>query len=801
MKKLIFLLFLFSPIVIYSQNKSIEGYIVDYEKTPISFVNILLYEMEGSQAIDGATTNELGFFSIDDLEGKDYFMEIRMIGFRTISKTINPSNTTNLGIIALLESIEELDEAVISVKIPSVKKEPGKLTFNVENTSLSTGSTFNLLKKTPGVLIIGDEISIKNTKPIIYLNDKRVYLSSTELTSLLKSVDASDIKSIEVITNPSAKYDAEAGAILNIVSSKTISIGYKGSVNTTYEQAVFSKYMFSTSHSYKNDWLNISGSYSFSPRKDYKQDDNFTRFFYPDETTKSIWESDFNKTTKSYAHQGNIILDFTLNDKNSLSFSTTAFVSPDMKFKNNVTGEIFNAQRMLDSTFITNSSFENNTSNLSFNASHKVSFGEKESSLTTSLNYIDYDKEQSQNLNTDYFLPSNDLLNTVNFFTDANQDTDIFTGQTDFKTTLSEGDFEVGLKYTNIETASSLDFFNTENNNSEFIDELSDLFIYKESIFAGYFIYLKEWGQWSLTIGLRGEYTDVDGDSKSLGIVNTQEYFDVFPSGELLYTKSDYNTFGISYRRSVERPRYQSLNPFSYFITDNIISHGNPNLIPTIKNKYMLSFTHKNKWFFEAYYISKKNPLAILTFQDNANSNLQNIDANIISDVNYSFDIMYSSTINSWWYLWLYTSTYYLENDFFAQASDQETYSNNTFGLYAQMYSGLTLSKDKSFTSDITLKYISNMIEGSFDYENQFNLSVSFRKSFWNNKASVSAGVDDIFDTFNVPLSSKYYNQDNSYFAHLESRLFRLGFVYYFGNFKLKNSNKTDKTAEENRLD
>ena len=800
MKKLIFLLFLFSPIAIYSQNKSIEGQILDPNKAPISFVNILLYENEGSQTIAGTTTNEMGFFNIDNLEEKEYFLEIRMIGFTTISKTINPSKNNKLGIITLTESTEELGEAVISVKSPSIKKEPGKLIFNVENTSLSTGSTFNLLKKTPGILVIGNEISIKNTKPVIYLNDKRVYLSSTELASLLKSVDASDIKSIEVITNPSAKYDAEAGAVLNIVSSKTISIGYKGSFNTTYEQAVFSKYMFSTSHSYKNDWLNVSGNYSFSPRKDYKQDDNFTRFFKPDETTKSIWESDFNKTTKSYAHQGNIIFDFRLNDKNSISFSTTAFVSPDKKFNNNVTGEIYNAQRMLDSTFITASSFKNTTSNLSFNLEHQVSLGEKESRLTTSLNYINYDREQSQNLNTDYFTPSEDLLNTVRFFTDADQDTEIFTGQSDFKTTISEGDFETGLKYTSIETASGLDFFNIENNTPEFIDALSDVFIYKESIYAGYFNYLKKWDQWSLTVGLRGEYTDVDGDSKSLGIVNTQEYFNVFPSGELLYSKNDENTFGLSYRRSVERPRYQSLNPFSYFITDNIISRGNPNLIPTIKNKYMFSFTHKNKWFFEAYYIYKKNPLAILTFQDNVNNNLQNIDTNIINDINYSLDIMYSSSINSWWYLWVYTSAYYLENEFFALASDQETYSNNTFGLYAQMYSGLTLSKDKSFSSDVTLKYISNMIEGSFDYKNQFNLSISFRKSFWNNKASVSAGVNDIFNTNNVPLSSKYYNQDNSYFANLESRLFRLGFVYYFGNFKLRNTNNINKTAEENRL-
>jgi len=240
-----------------------------------------------------------------------------MIGFLTVTKTIELPGEINFGKVVLTENQEILDEAIIKVKSPSIKKEQGKLVFNVENTSLSTGSTFDLLRKTPGVLVIGDYIQIKNSAPIIYLNDKRVYLTTSELASLLKSVDASDIKSVEVITNPSSKYDAEAGSVLNIITSKTISIGYKGSVNATYEQAVFSKYKFSTSHFYKSDWLNMYASYSFSPRKEYKQDDNYIRFFNLDNlSTKSIWESGFEKVTRSKTHQGNVILDFTLNDKN-----------------------------------------------------------------------------------------------------------------------------------------------------------------------------------------------------------------------------------------------------------------------------------------------------------------------------------------------------------------------------------------------------------------------------------------------------------------------------------------------------
>jgi len=801
MRNRFLLLLLLFPLALFSQDATLEGQVVDVDNSPISFVNVLLYEKAGAQALSGAVTDDAGNFTISELKDQDYYVEFSMVGFSTVSKTINPSSSS-IQKITLTENVEELDETVISVKVPSIRREPGKLVFNVENTSISTGDAFNLLKKTPGVLIIGDQIQIKSSTPIIYLNNKRVYLTSSELAGLLKSMDASDIKAIEVITNPSAKYDAEGNSVLNIITSKAISIGYKGSVNATWEQATFSKYLFGTSHFYKNDWLNLYANYSYSPRKEYKQDDNFIRFFNPDNvSTKSIWESDFEKVTHSKAHQANIILDFTLNDNNSLSFSSTAMISPNKTFDNNVDGEIMDAQRQLDSVFTTVSYLENDTSNLSFNLEHKIYLDEEGTSLTTSANYISYDQEQSQELNTDYNLPTGELTNNVEFYTDARQDSDIFTGQTDFKNKLGNGTFETGIKYSYINTESSLDYFDIENNAPNYIEENSDLFIYTESIFAGYLNYSKTYGKWDLDVGLRGEYTDVKGDSKSLGIINNQDYFDIFPSVSALYNHNEENVFGVSYRRSVERPRYQSLNPFSYYITDNIVNNGNPNLVPSIKNKYMLSYSLKNKWSFEAYYIYKSDPLAVLSFQDNENSTTQNIDANIISDINYSLDISYVSSINSWWFLWVYTSGYYLENEFLALASPQETYKNDTFGFYVQMYSGFTLSKDGTLTSDVNLEYTSDMIIGSLDLKNQFEFSFSFRKSLWKNRASITMGVDDIFDTNNIPVTSRYYNQDNSYFAKSESRLFRLGFKYNFGNYKLRNKTRIKKTNEEQRLD
>jgi len=802
-QKICLLIYLLLPIVLFAQEVTLEGQVTDNENNPISFVNVILSSINSSGVsvpISGTSTDEKGKFIFKELNEGEYIIAFSYIGYDFIERTINLKTYLNLNTIVLEQAIESLDETIIAIKKPTIIKEAGRMVFNVENTTLSTGNTLSLLSKTPGVLVIGDNISIKNSPTQIYLDGKRIYLSASEITSLLKNIDASFIKSIEVITIPSAKYDAEAGAVLNIITSKSISIGYKTSINGTYEQAIYPKYNFGISHIFKNKWMNFYGSYGISPRKEYKDQDGKITTFKPNGDIKSFWITDFNRTTKSFAHQVNIILDFTLNDKNSISITSNVFVSPNTSFNNNVFGEIFNTQKQLDSTFKTKSSLENDKSNLSFNAEYKVIIDEKGTEIATTANYIVYKNEQTQDVITSYFLPNGDLLRTNNFFTEAKQDTDIFTSQISLSTPLKNGDFDSGVKFSSINTKSGLEYFDIQNNVPEFNSSLSDLFVYNESIYAGYINYTNTWPKWEIDIGFRGEYTDVIGDSRSLGIANRQEYFELFPTGTLQYLLNENNTLGVSYARRIERPRYQSLNPFKYFLNDNSFNEGNPNLVPGIDNKYMLSYNYKNKWFIDAYYIEGKNKLSILTFQDNENNTLRNVDSNIISDKNYSIDLIFVSSLYPWWYLSAYTSTYYIENEFFSVESIPETYSNNTVGFYSQIYNGLTLSKDKTITSDISLLYISNWIHGSYDYKNQFNLSISFRKSFWNKRASITMGVEDLFNTYNIIITSRYYNQDNSYFAKPESRFFKIGFKYTFGNTVLIDNNRDIENNEAERL-
>ena len=804
--RLLFLLLF--PVTIFAQQSEISGTVLDQNNAPISFVTVLAHQLataKGSAAapdfVIGTTTDDLGNFTLENLDHANYTLHFSFIGFQRQTKNITLPTNTTLGAIILLESSQMLDQAVITLKKPTIQKAPGRLVFNIENTSVATGSALDVLKKTPGVVVSQQGVSVKNNGPVIYVNNKRVYLSVEETLSLLESTNASILKSVEVITNPSSKYDADATTVINLNTTKAVAVGYKGSTSTTYEQSVYAKYNIATTQFYKNKWLNSYASYSYAPRKEFKEDQNNTRFFAPDEiTTSGYRDSYFTRETRSNSHQANVVLDITASQQHTFGLSASVFVSPNKVFNNQALSYNTSNTRQLDSTFTTMGNSIRNTSNIALNASHTWKIDNNGAQIASQANYITYSADRSQNVQTNYFLPTGELTRSNDFTTKSAQDSAIITGQIDLSTPLTQGALDWGLKFSNIKISSAQDFFNQTDQAAVLDQSLSDAFDYQENIFAAYFNIARDWDLLSLEMGLRAEQTDVWGTSKNAGQVNTQYYFELFPKMSLLYSANQNNSFGMGYSRSITRPSYESLNPFRYFINENNYTDGNPNLVPEIDSKYTLSYTYKNTWFLEAYYWHIKNPLEELRYQDNTTRVLQNLESNLLKGYQYSLDLTYAKSVSSWWYLQVVTSGFFIENEFLALQSAQQTALANTYGFYGQIYSGLVLSEQANITSDITMLYISNLIFGSYTYKNQFNLSASIRKKIWNKKASITIGVDDIFNTNNIPVASRYANQDNSYFARAESRLFRVGFTYNFGNSKLQDNNRQINTKESDRL-
>ncbi len=794
---LFLLIFCLFSSLIYSQSQ-LEGKLLNENKEPVAFANVILLNAQDSTKVyKGTVSEENGSFLFKDLEENNYLLKVTFIGYEDYLKKIKVNDQTILKPITLSEASDALDEITVKARKPKITKEVDRLVFDVANSNLSSGNTWDVLRKAPGVIDNQGQLMVRNSGVQVYLNDHKIYLSSSELKSLLESYSAENIESIEIITNPPAKYDAEGGAILNIHTSKAISAGYKGSLEGTYTQSIYPKFKVGTSHYFQGDRLNVFANYSFSPKKDYKNDESYINFIRNGDVY-SRWDTDFTRETSSQAHNVNAIIDYELGENSSLNFSVNANFSPDQEYNNDVTTEIKNSQRQLDSMLITDSRVLTDKNNVAVNMGYTTGF-ENGGEFSLKGHYTRYEQDRNQEVLSRYLDPSGDLLNANEFETEANQDIDIYTAQADYSGSLGGSSFDTGAKFSGIESNSKIDYLNA-GELQELYDNLSDNFLYHEKIYALYASLTHDWEKWSAKVGLRGEYTDRQGESMVLDKINNREYFELFPTAYLQYRVSDDHSFTLDYSRRINRPRYESLNPFRYFLNETNFNAGNPNLAASISNNFNLNYTLKNSWFFDFYYKDHGRSPETLVFQDNQNLTLRNVSQNLLDSKGYGLDIFHSQSVTRWWYLQAFTSLFHEQNTFMAVESGNAAVTREVEGIQAYAYNIFTLSKDGTFEGNMFVQYVSDFLSGSYKLEPMTTVSVGLRKTLWNNRAELTLNVNDIFNTTNTRLTSDYLNQSNSFYSFTENRNVQLGFKLNFGNFRLSDNDRTINEAERERL-
>lgn len=784
--KIITLFLLLVSLQITAQH-SINGTAVDEQNRSIAYATTLLFKMPDSTFYKGATTDENGRFTLSDIATGDYTFALSSLGYVTLSRKLTIDKPIDLNQLVLKTSTESLEGITVTARKPTIEKRPDRLIFNVENSSLSTGNTANILKNTPGVFELNGAYLVQNATAVIYINDKRVYLTTDELNDFLRSQSGDNIKSVEVITNPSANYDAEGVAVININTSKSVSLGYKGSITGNYTIDEFAKYQIGTSQFYKNDWLNVYANYNYNPRKDLKIDEAQVGFFNPDGTRSSRWFTDFEKVTRSDAHNFNTAIDFTLDDSNEINVSANYSANNNQDINTNVRTFILPSGALSFDGFDTDSALGTDAITGFINTGWTNSFNKGAGRLSLEGNYIFTDRNTTQDLASRFFDNSGNTTSTNSFFTNADQEIDIYIGKLDYENVLGDYVFQAGVKFSDVGSTSLLDFFDTDTGSQDFNDALSDEFVYDENIYAAYFQVDRDWGKWAVALGLRAEQTDVDGDSRSLGQVNTQEYFELFPNVAITNQVNDNNALTLSYRRSIERPRYESLNPFTYFINDNNVNTGNPDLQPSFTDKLNLNWNIKNKYFIDFYYVNTRGALAILPFQNNQTNVVNSQNVNMEYERQYSFDFSTYEYLSSSIFFQVQTSLYHQENEFRALQSEAEFQQLNVTGFYLSAFSRIDLSKDKTFSLDISTSYLTNYLAGSYELKDVFTSKIGFYKSLWNNRAVLTLNYNDIFLSQNQPLRSRYLNQDNEFLAIPETNTVEIGFTYKFGNFRLKN--------------
>ncbi|QDO93171.1 outer membrane beta-barrel protein [Formosa sediminum] len=788
-------LFIFSTFFCYCQDIKITGQIVDQSNKPIAYANVIIINAINESDVKGTLTNDKGYFEIKKLQSGSYNLDISFIGYSHYKTTIELKSSTHLQTITLGEFNETLDAVNIFAKRPTYKKQSDRIIFNIEETSLTEGSVMDVLKSTPGILIINDEISVRNSANIIYLiNNKRVYLTGEDLQQLLAGTTATNVQSVEVITNPPAIYDAEGSAVINITMSKNLIVGYNGSVYGNYTQGIYPGINVGTNHFYKTDKISVFANYSYEERKKNRINTSEINFI-ENNTVVGQWTDKIDRNTSSKSHQLNTNLDYTINDANVISFFGNLNLTPYWNRKANMTTQA------IDSSFISKNNIDDTKTNVALNLDY-INTSEDGNTFSVNMHHTHYDYDRQQDMNSKYYDINNVFTRDNIFNSNSVQNTYIYSGQADYSTFLNKDiALSFGAKVSLIDSKSSIDQFYLEGDRFV-IDEInSGTFDYNEMNYATYVNLSKSWDTWSLSAGLRGEFTDAEGKLSSLYTLNSFNYLELFPTFNVSHDFNEDNSLGLSYGKRIERPSYASLNPFKYYFNDYTFLQGNPNLEPTISHLTTLSYTFKSIYTFELYYRFEDKPTSELVFQDNETNQIFYLPTNLDKSVDFGFDFLMYQQFTHVWSVYVVNSIFHNKTYFEAIESGNSIETNDMWSMYTNIMNFFSFTEDRSLSGEISVLYMSPMINGSSDISSRAQIDLGLKKSFNNGKWVASLKLNDIFKTSNFTVKNKYLNQDNTYNNKYDNQYFRFGLRYNFGNTKLSTNEKEEKEINErNRL-
>lgn len=799
-KRLFSFIITFISLACAAQNPAVSGKVLDTNKQPVAFANVILKAVvKDSTFMRTSFTDENGRFEIaSDPNQQEYTLEINTIGYESYSTTLQVTENITVPEIILKTASNELDDVVIDKKRPVVTRKIDRLEFDVENSILSSDNAWEIVKKTPGVIASGDGLSIRGSNGILVtINDKKVYLTGTELKNLLENTDGNNIKSVEVITTPPAKYEAQGSAVLNIKMKKNIGGGYKGMVTGAYVQSMYPKGVVATNHYYKGKKLTVFGGYMFGSGHYYGESKGEVKYFDANGDVSSTWKS-IEKSHYRAKQQNsyNITAEYAIDSLNTFSAGFNGFQSLKSTALVDTPTYIYNASGQLDSLFTSHNHRDYPEKNSTFTGSFEHKFNAKHV-LVLSSDYTSYYTNQDQDINTAFSLPNAAPYRQQDIESDDTRRIDLLSVQADYNGQVGTTRIEGGMRYGKVDAENNFDYY-SEIDGVPVPGNLSNMFLYDETIMAGYIGADREFGKWGFKLGLRGEHTKLEGDLETTGEVNGQNYFKLFPSAYALYKASDNHQIGFSYGKRIIRPQYGMLNPFRSYSTPFSYTTGNPQLQPTIAHNFGLQYTLKGKYMFGAFYRYEKDPFANITYQDYATSTIVTEYTNISSNASVGAEFNTNVELFPWWEAGTFLTAGYQQNSF--QGADGTIREIDRWTFYGNTNNRFMLNKKKDFFAELSFFYSSPTVYGAYKLGDISSLSISFRKRFWKENGEISLIFSDIYKGERQTTTTSYANQYSSYRSYGDTQSFRIQFRYRFGNQKLQDGKAVQKTEEQNRL-
>lgn len=810
MKTLIlFFLTAFLTTQIFSQAPKgvITGTVKDTKNDAIGGAKIKLVNARDSTLVMTVLSNDVGRFECNGLQNGEYFMVIVAMGYkRYFSITVKISEAqpkVDLPVMALTpENQVAMKEVTVTAKKPLMEPGIDRTIVNVDAMiSAATSSTLEVLEKTPGVTVSSNgEISLNGRSGVMVLIDGRtVYMSGQDLVSYLKSLPGGLLDKIELIDNPSAKYDAGGNAIINIRLKKNKVSGLTGNVSMGYSQGKYPRSNNAINLNYNHKKINLFTNIGYNAEKNYTLDKYHRRFY--DEQSNLISSVDLTNylVSKSNNVNINIGMDYSVSEKTTYGFLinwNNANRNGNFDYASNQ----YDASHKLELIGTGNSYGEDKRSNLGANLNMLHKFNNSGRELALDLNYMDYRSSGNQYIQNNTYLADGSVDLNEQFHYVLPSDINIYTIKADYIHPLKRNaKFEAGIKSGIVENNSIAQYY-TVNGHIETIDYgKSNQFNYKENINAAYVNFQKGWKYFGAQFGLRAENTRAEG--KQLGNDSvaansfTKNYTGLFPSLFLNYKLDSLNNNSLSLilTRRINRPGYQSLNPFIFFRDQYSYTSGNPLLTPQYQSRVEIKYQHK-QIFWTGLSYNKFTDVIFQTTQAIADTFItspQNIGKGFMLLLNMG-------TVFSPAKFWQVNAVVRLSHMGLNGKSYTEhiDFTTNVARIEIVNY----FSINKKLKAELGGYYASNDLNGQTVTSGMYRVYASFQQRILKDKGSIRLAFEDIFHSWVYENRSISLKQAE-YFQTNESDTQRIGiaFTYRFGKttFARKRKHNDDAADEE----
>ena len=788
-----------------SSSGEISGTVLDENRKAFPYASVSLLNAKDSTNIKGTLTSDNGTFQFIDLKQGDYLVAFYVVGYKKTVK--GPFYITQgkfkyaLPDVQMLQDVTLLQGVEIIKQKPLIERQVDKTVINVENSILATGNTaLEILQKAPGVSVDKDgNISLKGKQGVIVMLDgKPTYLSSEQVSNMLRSTEGNAIQSIELITNPSAKYDAAGNSgIINIKLKKNRNYGTNGSITAGAGYGRYYKANGGLTLNHREKKFNVYGNYDYGRNKRFGSTDivrlnnTIQNPTYFDQTNFAVR---FRENSNYKAG-----VDYFINDKNTLGFAMNGY-SSNGKNAADVLTLIGNAPGRTDSSVVASSPSDYKFNGMTYNLNFKSvldSLGQEFS--------MDADYSRYKGVDNDLF--DNTYLNAAGqsykapyvFRTAAPTNTTIWAGKADYSYPLSkEMKLEAGLKSSFVKTDNNFRFENSVNGQWQNDVLRSNQFLYDESINAAYGNLNRKFKGTNVQLGLRLEQTNSKGNSITDNKVVNRHYLNLFPSVFVTQELSSNHDVGFSYSRRIDRPDYGSLNPFISFVDLYSYRFGNPFLKPQYTNAFEVSYSFKKTLHVSLGYSHTSDVISDVLLLDTAKKTIFISKENLATQDSYNLNVNYPIQVFKWWNSSNNATTYY--NKFKTPDVGGSPFESGRVAFNLNTTQTFTLST--TATVELSGFYQSKQTYGTIVIDPQYGIDLGIKQSFLNKKLDIKFAANDIFKLQKSRITSALSSQNYVVNERWESQVFRLTAVYRFGSNDIKGARQRSgsSAAEESRV-